>query len=238
MKRYRVKEVFKTIQGEGMRAGTSAVFIRFVGCNLWAGTPATREKGIGACASWCDTDFTKQGSLEYTATELVQTARSAWGPDGVKHRWVVLTGGEPMLQVDRTLVNLLRDYGFKVAIETNGTVDPPCLVDWLCCSPKLKVDGDMPDLKIGGADELKVVLGGEPDWTDAQLHRLEFWGNWQNLIVNPLDARAQVMHEIGPTYDGYQLPLVHPALERCVEFVRENPAWRLGYQLHKVAGVP
>lgn len=235
---YTVKEVFVTLQGEGMRAGTRAVFVRFTGCNLWAGTEETRAKGKGACASWCDTDFTAAGATKYeTAEAIAARAAELWGPT-FGERWVVLTGGEPFLQLDHALVDALHDSGFRVAVETNGTIPPACAVDWLCCSPKLNADGTMPELALRGADELKVVLGGTPDWTDEQLTELRSLGYWRNLLVNPMDATAQVAHTIGPKFDGHRLPLVDTSLARCMAWVHAHPEWRLGYQLHKVFGVP
>jgi 7-carboxy-7-deazaguanine synthase len=233
-----VKEVFVTIQGEGLRAGTRAVFLRFTGCNLWAGTEALRASGAGACARWCDTDFTREGAHKFeTAEELAQLVETTWGP-GQRERWVVVTGGEPMLQLDRALVEALRWHGFKVAAETNGTVAPAAGVDWLCVSPKLMADGSFPKLAVSGADELKVVLGGDPDWSNEQLTELARKGHWRNLVVNAVDETAQLQRTVGPKFTGLTLPIVRLGLERCLRWVHANPDWRLGYQLHKVVGAP
>lgn len=238
---YSVKAVFATIQGEGLRAGTRAVFVRFTGCNLWAGTQETRAIGKGACARWCDTDFTPQGASKYSLDELVELICETWGKDG-SHRWVVFTGGEPWLQLDRQLVVALSQHGFKSAVETNGHTEPQCMVDWTCCSPKLNADGSVPTLKISGADELKVVVGARttawPDWTDEQLLELQKAGRWGALIVQPIDECAAVQERVGPKYSGNQLPMVDDGLARCIAWVGQHPEWRLGYQLHKVVGLP
>lgn len=236
VKTYAVKSAFATLQGEGMWAGTRSVFVRFAGCNLWNGTLEGREHGVGACARWCDTDFGPTGARKLTAEQLIEEVLAQWGDVPGCPR-VVLTGGEPFLQADTALVNLLRQVAV-VAVETNGWVEPTAQVSWLCCSPKLKADGSMPELKLNGANELKVVLGGYPGWSDAQLLELQRMGVWHNLIVQPLDVRASLERSIGPAYGGGVLPMADAGLARCLDWVHRHPSWRLGVQLHKLAGIP
>jgi organic radical activating enzyme len=227
---YRVKEMFRTIQGEGIRTGTKAVFIRFVGCNMWSGYEEGRPDGRGACARWCDTDFRKEGSSAMTAEAVAQEASRLWGnaqADQEGTQWVVCTGGEPMLQLDNMLVSALRGAGFNVAVETNGTVEPKCLVDWLCVSPKLTRTGASPVLKVSGADELKIVLGAPVDWSDDQLLAIAKAGKWRHKIVHSLDTGAEA---------GKPGVLDGASLQRCIEWVMNNAGWRLGFQLHKLIG--
>src|SRR5262249_9624315 len=133
---YAVKEIFYTLQGEGMNAGRAAVFLRFSGCNLWSGRLDKRE-GLGGCAKWCDTDFVgTNGTLggRYSATELADAVRSCW-PQAKGQPLVICTGGEPLLQLDEALVEELHRRGFEIAIETNGTLPVPRGIDWICVSP-------------------------------------------------------------------------------------------------------
>ena len=159
-RRYAVKSLWRTLQGEGAWAGRAAVFVRFVGCNMWTGYDRDRErdaaKGHG-CAAFCDTDFTKEGSVRLSADDLAREARRV----GADIDLVVLTGGEPLLQADAGLVQSLRQSGFEVAVETNGTVrladafgDAADWPDWVVCSPKLPVDQTV----IEAMDELKLVV--------------------------------------------------------------------------------
>jgi 7-carboxy-7-deazaguanine synthase len=252
-KQYSVREIFDTFQGEGSRAGTRAVFIRFSGCNMWNGRPADREKGAGACADWCDTDFEVRKSLRLTAEQICSKAHDLWGTPG--ERLVVLTGGEPLLQVDWPLVNELRDWGFKLAVETNGTVHPLAfesvklvdVFDHVCVSPKLTRVGRFDNLTVLHAHDLKVVLPGStspdiPPWSDDELAELAKMGTWKNLYVQPIDPvnpglvdasllrRNTLLADGGKGFDA--------ATKRCLEWVKENPSWRLGVQLHKFLNLP
>ena len=134
---YAVKELFYTLQGEGAQAGRAAVFCRFAGCNLWTGREQDRAT---ATCGFCDTDFVGTdgdgGGKFATASELADAVAAAWPADAGGRRYVVCTGGEPLLQLDDALVEALHERGFEVAVETNGTQDPPHGLDWICVSPK------------------------------------------------------------------------------------------------------
>ena len=236
---YAVKDMFLTLQGEGARSGTKAAFLRFSGCNLWSGLPAGRATGRGACARWCDTDFV--GGDRMTALEVVMRLNSLWGGPGPK--WVVATGGEPMLQLDEALLDALTGSGWRTAVESNGTI--PIAhgvrqrIDWLCVSPKVGALG----LQQFEADELKVVLPGavapEVGWSDEDLEVLAVRGRWRDLIVNPQDpVNPQTIgatHLLGAAEDSGAW---ETAVARCVEFVMSHPQWRLGVQVHKIARLP
>lgn len=253
MSRYGIKEVFNTLQGEGSRVGARSVFVRFSGCNLWDGNPLHRGEGAGACARWCDTDFRK-GKV-HDVEQLLERMNAAWPADGGA-RWCVLTGGEPLLQVDEALVEALEQDGWRVAVETNGTVAPAPRVfarlSHVCVSPKLGTE-----LVLREAHELKVVLPGaaadDPSagWTDEMLAALESAGTWGALYVQPLDPLVDGQ---GLEFTALRLPgssadveeeaaslanalYVHN-LQRAVAFVFAHPQWRLSAQLHKFIQVP
>lgn len=237
---YAVKAIFDTIQGEGARAGTQAVFVRFAGCNLWSGRPEDRQKGKGACARWCDTDFVVGEKLA-AATVLARMDALVVGSD----RWCVLTGGEPALQLDLPLVSALRNAGWGIAVETNGTVDSEAMhaADWVTVSPK---KGGAVRLRAG--NELKVVLpgavGDEQGWTDAQLDELAGLRLWPFMFVQPMDPPLSAavedtyLHPQRSEASGASQRVYASALERCLSFVRSRPSWRLGAQLHKVWRLP
>ena len=211
---YAVKELFYTLQGEGARAGRAAVFVRFTGCNLWTGREADRAKGPGGCSLWCDTDFVGTdgdgGGRFASADDLAAVVARAWGPDR-EARYVVCTGGEPLLQLDEALVEALHREGFEVAIETNGTIAVPTGVDWVCVSPKA---GSTVVVRAG--DELKLVIpqeGMSP--TD-----FEAWG-FAHRFVQACDGPQRVEHT-----------------RAAVEWCRAHPRWRLSLQTHKLLGIP
>jgi 7-carboxy-7-deazaguanine synthase (Cx14CxxC type) len=211
---YTVKELFYTLQGEGARAGRAAVFVRFAGCNLWTGREADRARGPGGCARWCDTDFVGTdgdgGGRFATADALAGAAARAWGPDRAE-RYVVCTGGEPLLQLDAPLVEALHGEGFEVAIETNGTLPVPAGVDWVCVSPKA---GSTVVVREG--HELKVVVPQEGvDPADY-----EAWG-FGAFFVQPCDGLARAENT-----------------RRAVDWCRAHPRWRLSLQTHKLVGIP
>jgi 7-carboxy-7-deazaguanine synthase len=207
---YSVKEIFHTLQGEGRHAGRSAVFLRFAGCNLWSGREQDRA---GAVCDFCDTDFVGTdgpgGGKFVDAAALATAAKAAWpGGDGA---FVVLTGGEPMMQLDQALIDALHGQGFEIAIETNGTFDVPGTVDWICVSPK----ADAPLKQISG-DELKLVYPqakAMPDRFDG----LAF----AHFLLQPMD---------GPTLAENTVA--------AVDYCKRNPKWRLSLQTHKVLGIP
>jgi len=198
---YAVKEIFLTQQGEGAKIGRTAVFIRFTGCNLWSGRE--EDRAIAVC-TFCDTDFV--GGTRYASADALADAALALWPDGQHHRMAVLTGGEPLLQVDRPLLLALRARLFYTAVETNGTRPLPGHVDWLCVSPKAGAP-----LALHDADELKLVCpqrGAEPDQFDdfVAVHR------W----LSPMDGR----HRKANTRLAAAYCLAHPE-------------WRLAIQAHK-----
>lgn len=209
---YLVKEIFLTLQGEGFNAGTPAVFCRFSGCNLWTGREEHRS--IAVC-QFCDTDFVGTdgpgGGHFKTAADLATAVAGAWGPTSKDNRLVVCTGGEPLLQLDEELVQALHVEGFRIAIETNGTCEPPPGIDWICMSPKSGAD-----LVLTHGDELKLVVpqsGLHPDDVD----HLAF----THFFVQPMD---------GPEREK------NTAL--AVEYCLRHPQWRLSLQTHKYLGIP
>ncbi len=211
MSTYAVKEVFRTLQGEGRQAGRAAVFLRFSRCNLWSGREADRAS---ATCRFCDTDFVGTdgpgGGVFRGAAELAAHVADVWGP-GVAHRFVVCTGGEPALQLDDELVDALHAAGFEVAVETNGTLPLPAGLDWVCVSPKAGTE-----LAVTSGDELKVVWPQEGVDLTA-LERLDF----PHLLLSPMD---------GPDRDAATAALVAHCLA--------HPRWRLSLQTHKYLGIP
>src|SRR5262245_26281513 len=203
---YAVKEIFLTLQGEGAHAGRTAVFCRFAGCNLWSGREQDRAD---AQCSFCDTDFvgtdgTRGGSYQ-GADALADAIADEWGPDRT-HRFAVLTGGEPLLQADEALLNALHERGFLIAVETNGTLDPPAGLDWICVSPK----GRNP-LRIRSGNELKLVYP-QPDAPPEAFAALDF----ERFSLQPMD---------GPALAGNTA--------RAVDYCLRHPQWRLSLQTHK-----
>jgi 7-carboxy-7-deazaguanine synthase len=207
---YAVKEIFLTLQGEGAQAGRRAVFCRFAGCNLWTGREQDRAKAI---CKFCDTDFVgTDGTLggKYAdAAALAAVIAESWGP-GDDGRYVVLTGGEPMLQVDAALIDALHAQGFTIAIETNGTLAVPRSIDWICVSPKAGSE-----LVQMSGDELKLVWP-QPGSDVERLAALDF----AHRLVQPLDD-----------------PNAADNVQRCIDLVMADPRWRLSLQTHKSLGL-
>ena len=208
---YAVKEVFLTLQGEGMQAGSRAVFLRFAGCNLWSGREADRAAAV---CNFCDTDFVGTdgvgGGKFAAAEELAAHVSRLWG-EGSEQRLVVITGGEPMLQLDSALVDALHAEGFRIAVESNGTLPAVAGIDWLCISPKA---GSEVVQRQG--DELKLV------WPQAGIDpaALEAW-DFANFLVQPMDCADR-----------------DAALQAAIALAMERPRWRLTLQAHKVVGLP
>jgi 7-carboxy-7-deazaguanine synthase len=209
---YAVKEIFYTLQGEGANTGRPAVFCRFAGCNLWTGREADRASAV---CSFCDTDFVGTdgpgGGRFPDAASLARAVAAAWPSGGDDRRFVVCTGGEPLLQLDADLVGAFHVEGFEVAVETNGTVEPPPGIDWLCVSPKAEAQ-----LVVRGGDELKLVYpqaGAEP----SRFEGLEF----AEFFLQPMDGPAREANTAA-------------ALRYCLE----HPRWRLSLQTHKLLGIP
>ena len=207
---YAVKEAFLTLQGEGVQAGSRAVFLRFAGCNLWSGREADRAT---AQCRFCDTDFVGtdgEGGGKFAGPDmLAEHVEQLWGA-GTERRLVVVTGGEPMLQLDASLIDALHARGFRVAAESNGTL-PAAAVDWLCVSPKA---GTAVVQRSG--DELKLV------WPQEGIDpaELEAW-DFRHLLVQPLDG-----------------PEPQAAVQACIALAMARPAWRLSLQAHKLVGLP
>lgn len=210
MSSYAVKEIFLTLQGEGGQTGRTAVFCRFSGCNLWSGREADREH---AKCSFCDTDFVglngTLGSRYQTAEDLAEAIEQTWR-GGAAHRLCVLTGGEPLLQVDESLIEELHSRRFEVAVETNGTLDPPSGIDWICVSPKAGAE-----LRVRAGDELKLVFpqaGAPPELFET----LDF----QRFSLQPMDGDALLENTAA-----------------AIEYCKTNPVWRLSAQTHKHLGI-
>jgi len=207
---YAVKEIFKTLQGEGAQTGRVAVLCRFAGCNLWSGHEADRADAV---CPFCDTDFVgtdgTQGGRYRSADDLANAVEKMWAAQ-THGRFVVLTGGEPLLQVDVPLITALHARRFEVAVETNGTIAPPPGLDWICVSPKAGAE-----LKLRRGDELKLVFpqAGAPPETFARLA-------FRHFSLQPMD---------GPT--------VAENTARAVAYCLANPQWRLSLQTHKQLGI-
>ena len=208
---YAVKECFLTLQGEGVQSGSRAVFLRFAGCNLWSGRE--QDRATAQC-SFCDTDFVgtdgEGGGKFQTADDLAVQVESLWG-ESREARLVVITGGEPMLQLDEALVDALHARGFRVAVETNGTLAAVPGLDWICVSPKA---GTQVVQRRG--NELKLVWpqrGIEPK-------ELERWA-FDHFLVQPMDCEQR-----------------EEALAAAIKLAMARPKWRLSLQAHKVVGLP
>lgn len=211
---YAVKEIYYTLQGEGANTGRPAVFLRFAGCNLWSGREADRAT---ATCDFCDTDFLGTdgpGGGKFPSPELLaQAVSSAW-PDATPPsigRFVVCTGGEPLLQLDAALLDALHRAGFEVAIETNGTLPAPGGIDWICVSPKARAD-----LVQRSGDELKLVFpqpGAEPE----RFEELEF----RHFFLQPMDGPKRARNT-----------------ELAIRYCLDHPRWRLSVQTHKLLGIP
>jgi len=202
---YLVHEIFASLQGEGLQSGRVAVFLRFAGCNLWNGHEADRAT---ARCRFCDTDFVG-GSRYLDAGSLADAVLASW-PGGRENRLVVITGGEPGLQLDAPLVMALRRLGFRVAVESNGTLPLPEGLDWICISPKAGAP-----LVITRGDELKLVYP-QPDLDPAVFESLDF----AHFLLQPMDGAAREANTV-------------QALRYCLD----HPRWRLGVQLHKILGL-
>lgn len=208
---YAVKELFLTLQGEGAQTGRRAVFCRFAGCNLWSGLERDRASAI---CRFCDTDFVgtngEGGGRFSDAARLAGAIEAAWGP-GQRHRYVVFTGGEPLLQLDAALAGALHGLGFTIAIETNGTKPVPPGIDWVCVSPKADAD-----TIVTRGDELKLVYpqaNGAPE-------RYADW-DFAHFFLQPMDGPDQAAN-------------IQAASAYCLA----NPPWRLCLQTHKLIGLP
>lgn len=213
--RYKVKEVYYTLQGEGAHTGRPAVFLRFTGCNLWSGREADRAKAI---CQFCDTDFVGTdgpgGGTFESAESLANVVAGVWQGNATSNGtppFVVCTGGEPLLQLDGQLVDALHTCGFQVAVETNGTRIPPPGIDWVCCSPKVGAE-----LLLRTGDELKFVYP-QKDTDPQQFLGLDF----HHYFLQPMDGPDQAKNT-----------------ELAMQYCRAHPRWRLSLQTHKILGIP
>lgn len=208
---YSVKELFYTLQGEGANAGRPAVFCRFTGCNLWSGREADRA---AAQCTFCDTDFVGTdgpgGGKFRTAKALMEAAADLW-PEGQENRFIVFTGGEPMLQLDEPLIAAMHGAGFTIAVESNGTLAPTPGIDWLCVSPK--ADTELKTLK---GDELKLVFPQDK----AMPERFEGLA-FTHFFLQPMDG-----------------PETGANTEAAIAYCKAHPKWRLSLQTHKMLGIP
>jgi 7-carboxy-7-deazaguanine synthase (Cx14CxxC type) len=207
---YAVKEIFYTLQGEGGLTGRPAVFCRFSGCNLWSGREEDRAEAV---CNFCDTDFVgmdgSHGGRYPDAAALADAVAAAW-PEGAGNRFVVCTGGEPLLQLDPPLVDALHANGFDIAIETNGTIEPPPGIDWVCVSPKAGAP-----IIVSAGDELKLVVpqdGLDPlNFADLDFARFS---------VQPMDGPDRARNT-----------------EYAIRFCLAHPQWQLSLQTHKITGI-
>jgi 7-carboxy-7-deazaguanine synthase (Cx14CxxC type) len=206
---YAVKEIFLTLQGEGMQAGRRAVFLRFAGCNLWTGR---EEDRADAKCRFCDTDFVGldgENGGRYGAETLAGRVASLWAEG--ERPLVVITGGEPMLQLDAALIDALHESHFEIAVETNGTLPVPDGIDWICVSPKAGTD-----IVQRSGDELKLVWPQDGIDPDA----LTGW-DFRHFLVQPMDCAE-----------------ADAARAAAIDLVMRHPRWRLSLQTHKLLGLP
>ncbi|BBE10420.1 organic radical activating enzyme protein [Mycoavidus cysteinexigens] len=211
MASYSIKEIFYTLQGEGINAGRPAVFCRFAGCNLWSGREQNRAQAV---CRFCDTDFVgtdgENGGKYQNAASLASQITSLW-PSGAMHRLVVCTGGEPLLQLDDELIQALHAAHFEIALETNGTLPIPAGIDWVCVSPK----ADAP-LVVTQGDELKVVV----PQANQQLLSYESL-DFKHFLVQPMDNAARAFNT-----------------QFAIDWCKQHPRWRLSMQTHKYLNIP
>lgn len=210
---YAVKEMFLTLQGEGAQAGRRAVFLRFSGCNLWSGREADRSDAI---CQFCDTDFVgtngENGGKYADASALADKVADLWGTISPGARpYVVITGGEPMLQLDTRLIEALHAHGFEIGVESNGTIPAVAGIDWLCISPKAGSE-----VAQTSGNELKLVWPqAGSDW-----QAMEAW-HFDHFLIQPMDSIARAEN-----------------VKAAIQFVMEHPKWRLSLQNHKALGLP
>lgn len=210
-KKYKIKEIYYTLQGEGHHTGKPAVFCRFSGCNLWNGKEEDRHKAI---CQFCDTDFwgtDGENGGTYKAVELAEKIASLWPAHNKLDRFVVFTGGEPLLQLDKNLNDAIHNVGFQIAIETNGTLEAPKGVDWICVSPKANTE-----IVLKTGDELKLV------YPQKGIDPQEFakW-NFTYHYLQPMDSQE-----------------IDNNTSACIAYCKENPKWNLSIQTHKLLNIP
>ncbi len=208
-KKYKVKEIYYTLQGEGYHFGRAAVFLRFSGCNLWTGREEDRHKAI---CQFCDTDFIGTDGINggtYAADDLIQVIMDLW-PNTAEAVFLVCTGGEPLLQLDEELIEKFHEANIYIAIETNGTITVPQAIDWVCVSPKFGAEN-----LVQRCDELKLVypqLGIDPK--DYENYEAQYF------YLQPMDGED-----------------VENSTWQCINYIKEHPKWRLSMQAHKYLGI-
>jgi 7-carboxy-7-deazaguanine synthase (Cx14CxxC type) len=209
---YSIKEIFYTLQGEGAQTGRPAVFCRFAGCNLWSGREADRASAV---CKFCDTDFVgtdgELGAKYADSKSLANTIDSLWPSTHPAGKYVVFTGGEPLLQLDTALITDMHACGFEIAIETNGTLPVPQGVDWICVSPKMGAE-----LRVRKGNELKVVIP-QLDQKLEDYETLEF----DHFFVQPMDG-----------------PVLEKNTRLAIAVCKHNPKWKLSLQTHKLLQIP
>ena len=209
---YSVKEIFYTLQGEGAHAGRPAVFCRFSGCNLWSGRES--DRATAACR-FCDTEFVGvdgvNGGKFASAKELAAAIDRQWRQSPAGRKFVVCTGGEPLLQLDAALIEALHSLQFEIAVETNGTVQAPEGIDWLCVSPKAGTR-----MVQHSGEELKLVFP-QADFDPGQFEHLSF----RNFFLQPMDGPDRILNT-----------------DLAVRYCLDHPTWRLSLQTHKFLGIP
>jgi len=209
---YTVKEIFYTLQGEGAQAGRAAVFCRFAGCNLWSGREEDRAQAV---CRFCDTDFVgtngEGGGRFDTAEALAAAVAACWSANGAGKKYVVCTGGEPLLQLDAEAIAALHTQGFEVAVETNGTLPAPEGIDWVCVSPKT-----LAQFRQRSGQELKLVYP-QQELQPEQFAALDF----AHFFLQPMDGPARVANT-----------------QATVAYCLAHPQWRLSLQTHKIVGIP
>jgi 7-carboxy-7-deazaguanine synthase (Cx14CxxC type) len=207
--KYRIKEIFFTQQGEGKNTGKDFIFVRFSGCNLWSGQEKHRASAI---CKFCDTDFYGTDGInggKYQAKELIKKIKSLWISADSQIR-VVLTGGEPLLQVDKGLISALKKENIYIAVETNGTLEAPDGIDWICMSPKANTE-----IKLRKGSEVKVVYP-QKNLNPDNFNVLDF----KNFYIQPMDS------------ENYE-----DNVSQSVKFCMQNPNWKLSLQTHKILGI-
>ena len=207
--KYRIKEIFFTQQGEGKNTGKDFIFVRFSGCNLWSGQEKHRASAI---CKFCDTDFYGTDGInggKYQAKELIEKIKSLWISADSQIR-VVLTGGEPLLQVDKVLISALKKENIYIAVETNGTLEAPDGIDWICMSPKANTE-----IKLKKGSEVKVVYP-QKNLNPDNFNVLDF----KNFYIQPMDS------------ENYE-----DNVSQSVKYCMQNPNWKLSLQTHKILGI-
>ncbi|HDN26314.1 MAG TPA: 7-carboxy-7-deazaguanine synthase [Thioploca sp.] len=209
---YSIKEIFYTLQGEGLQTGRAAVFCRFAGCNLWSGRDEDRAKAV---CQFCDTDFigtNGQGGGKFASAQaLVEKVAATWPPTQQSRPFVVCTGGEPLLQLDTPLINAFHQADFEIALETNGTLTAPPDIDWICVSPKANAP-----LMLESGDELKLVFP-QAEAPPERFQHLDF----KYLFLQPLDG-----------------PQREKNTQKALHYCLKHPQWRISLQTHKILGIP